>query len=104
MLIKNTIKPVKHTKVNEHACWMYNNSKTFWDLYKNPSEKKQKIYAQICSEANYYNHSSIHCAGNCFTFFVYYVYKENDKYYLKRIAPGSVKNIEVEAEELKNGI
>ena len=103
MLIKNTIKPVKHTKANEHACWRYNTSKSFWDLYKNPSTRKQKIYAQICAEANYYNHSSIHCAGNAYRFSAYYVYKEHDKYYLKCITPSSVRNIKVEVEELKNG-
>ena len=100
MLIKNTIKPVKSNKVNEHFCWMYNNKGSFWDIYKNPSAQKQNIYARICNEARCYDHSSIHCAGNCFTFSVYYVYKEHDKYYLKCITPGKVKNIEVEVEEV----
>jgi hypothetical protein len=101
LLIKNTIRPVKHTKANEHACWMYNNRGSFWDLYKNPSAKKKKIYECICAEAARYNYSSLHCAGGPFTFSVYYVYKENGKYYLKCVTPGKVKNIEVEVEELR---
>ena len=101
MLIKNTVKPVKHIKANDHACWMYNNRGSFWDLYKNPSEKKKEIYERICEESKKYEHSSIHCAGNCYTFSAYYVYKENDRYYLKCITPGNVKNIEVEVEETK---
>lgn len=101
MLIKNTIRPVKHTKTNEHACWMYNNRGSFWDLYNNPNAVKKQIYERICAEAREYDHSSIHCAGDTHYFSVYYVYKENDKYYLRCVTPGKVKNIEVEVEELK---
>lgn len=100
MLIKNTIKPVEHTKANEHACWMYNNRGSFWDLYKNPSERKKEAYEHICAEARYYDHSSIHCSGSAQRFYVYYVYKENGKYYLKCITPDSRRTIEVEVEEM----
>ena len=101
MLIKNTIKPVKVTKVNERACNAYNRGKSFLDLYKNPSETKQQIYEQICKESSQYEHSSLHCVGGPWTFSVYYVYKEHDKYYLKCVTPGKVKNIEVIGEETK---
>ena len=101
MLIKNTIRPVKHTKANEHACWMYNNRKSFWDLYESPGPKKKEIYEHICEESKKYEHSSIHCAGGIQYFSAYYVYKEDGKYYLKCVTPGKVRNIEVEVEEIK---
>jgi hypothetical protein len=101
MLIKNTVKPVKVTKTNEMVCFNYNRGKIFCDLYRAPSTAKKQIYEHICAEAGQYEHSSIHCVGNCFNFSVYYVYKEHDKYYLRCITPGRVRNIEVIVEEIK---
>lgn len=100
MRIKNTIKPVQVNKANERLCDNFNKAKLFCDLYKNPSEWKQQIYARICSGASQRDHSSIHCVGNTFCFSVYYVYKEYDKYYLRCVAPGKITIIEVLVEEV----
>lgn len=68
MRIKNTIKPVQVNKANARLCDNFNKAKLFCDLYKNPSEWKQQIYARICSGASQRDHSSIHCVGNPFVF------------------------------------